>query len=302
MPHFRWSARATASVALCAAMCAATCAVAGCDAGTGNAGASANAGTTPNAGTGGSSAAYQLVQPGTLTVAITPGGLPFNTIGSTGQPSGMLAALNDDIARRLGLRVTYEATTLSGALEGLSANRYDVVSIGIIETTAREKSLTLTKPVWWGTHADVLERTDDASANLAGKRVGVNTGSIEASFAKHSLAGAQIVSEPSLTAGVDELLSGSLDGFVIGDTQARSIVARYPATLKIGLTGPQNTPIVEALNPAEKGFQEAYDRQLAELAANGTLLKLIEQYIDVTAGQVPAQLLRYWPGLLSAAR
>jgi ABC-type amino acid transport substrate-binding protein len=273
-----------------AVACVAACVVAAC-----------SSGATTGQAAGADAASLKLVQPGTLTVAITPGGLPFNTVGSNGQASGMFAVINDDIAKRLGLNVTFDATSLSGALQGLAAGRYDVISIGVIETAAREKTLTLTKPLWWGTHADVLERTGDVTTDLTGKRVGANTGSIEVTFAKSQIKGADVVSEPSLTAGLNELLSGNLAAFVIGDTQAGAILAQYPTKIKVGLTGPQNTPIVEAINSKETALKTAYDQQLTDLADNGTLLKLIEQYVHVTPAQIPAQLLQYWPGLVSSA-
>lgn len=135
-------------------------------------------------GSGGQPDGYGLADPGTITAGVTAGDAPFVSPDATGKPVGLLVDLNDVIAQRMGLGITYRMTTVSAGLALVTAGQLDMLAIGMLPTSERKKSVDFTKPFYLASD-DVVVRTGSAvkaAGDLAGKRVGAGLGSAQADF------------------------------------------------------------------------------------------------------------------------
>jgi ABC-type amino acid transport substrate-binding protein len=246
---------------------------------------------------GGKANPYGLIHPGTITAATTADDQPFVTLDNTGKPTGMLVDLNSLIAQALGAKVVYKTTDLNSAFAGLTAHQYDLISVGLVATPERKKNVAFTKAIFWGQNV-VIVRADSpakSAADLTGKRVGASQNSNQADYTKQHLPKSTLVSEPSDTAAVSQLLNGNLDSAVMGSTQASIVMPQHPGKLKIIISAPQDNPGALAINKTETKFVAAYDEQLTKLVDQGVLLKLYNKYFAQIHLPYPSKMFTIWP-------
>lgn len=250
-----------------------------------------------SASTSSKSADYGLVQDGTITAAVTAGDYPFVSPDASGKPVGMLVDLNNEISKRMGLKIVYKTTTVQAGLPALTSGQYDMMSVGLVATADRKKSVAFTKPIFWGQNVLVVPAKSTAKTipDFAGKRVGSGANSQQADFTKTNMKSSELVSEATDSAGVSQLLAGNLDAMCLGSTHVGKILQEHPGKLKIALTSPQNEPGAMAVSKKLTKFLADYNKELAVLANNGTFLKLYQKYFPDLP--YPKQMYKYWPSI-----
>jgi len=245
---------------------------------------------------------YNLITPGTITAGTQPDQPPFVAITQGGaKPEGFAVDLVEEAAKRLGLKIEYKVTNLTGVLTGISANQYDMGVAGFVMTEDRKKSADFVKPITWGFTA-VMTRTDSRAAALtdfAGKKVGVVSGAVQESFAKANMPGISLTAFHDRPAAIAQLLSGGIDGFVVGGSQAEEYIKKEN-TLKIAVQAdnPDGTSL-----PVKKGntaLVNALDTKFDELVADGTFMKLYEKWFKTLP--LSPKIVKFRPGLANAVK
>ena len=244
---------------------------------------------------------YGLIQAGTINSAIVAGGAPFSSTTKSGQPEGFLVDLNNEIAKNLGLTITYKTTVVDSALSGLTAGKYDLLSIGLVASPQRAQSAFFSKPIFYGYNDVVVKAGSPVSspADLAGKRVGASLGSSQYDYAQASLAKATLVSESLNSTAISQLSAGTVDAIVLGGTQVGTLMAESPGKYKVAFSAEQTEPGAVAISKTETKFQAAYNAQLTKLVDDGTFLKLYDKWIAPLGTPFPAKLFSTWPSLKS---
>src|SRR5205814_1259409 len=134
---------------------------------------------------------------------------PFAYAARSGKPAGFVIDVTDEAVRRLGLKVDYKATSVSGSLAGLAAGQYDLASSGLGVTKERQKSVDFTKPLFWST-VTVLTTSKSKTSTFGGfdgKRVGVVTGSSQEAQLPTRMPKAHPVRFQAPNAAVSQLLN-----------------------------------------------------------------------------------------------
>lgn len=236
---------------------------------------------------------YGLIEAGTLLSA-TSGDQPPFSVMSGGKPSGFTIDLHDEVARRLGLKVTYKQTSTDSGIQGLTAGRYDVVANGLGVTDERKKSVDFAKGEYWSTTAALTTGKSAISSidGLAGRRVAVITGSVQVAYLK-KISGAKAVEFPTQNAAVSALNSGSVDAFLVGGPDAQEYLKQFPQ-LKVSAEQPVDHPSTVAFPKDHAALRNAYDAQLAAMVQDGTYRKIYDRYFEEPPN---AKLLTIWPGL-----
>ena len=240
---------------------------------------------------------YGLATAGVITAGVPQGDAPFVSPDATGKPVGMLIELNDIIAQRMGLQIVYKLSTVGGGLPLVTAGQYDMLLADLTMSEERKKNVAFTTPFYVDAN-DVLVRTDSTAAKLddfAGKRVGAGIGSAQSAFAEQSLPNAQVVTVQTNAAGLDQLISGNLDGFVLSSVQAATVLGQHPGQLKVGVSVESVIPEAMAVNKRLTAFLDDYNQQLATTVDDGTFLKLYRKYFPGV--EYPRSMLKYWPAL-----
>jgi polar amino acid transport system substrate-binding protein len=242
---------------------------------------------------------YGLVQSGTIQSAITAGGAPFATTTKAGQPEGFLIDMDNLIAKNLGLTISYKVTTTDAALSGLTAGKYDLLSIGLVATPARAQNAAFSKPIYYGYNDVVVKAGSPVSsaASLAGKRVGVSLGSAQYDYAQASLKSATLVSESLNSTAISQLTAGTVDAIVLGGSQAGTLLTQSPGKYKVAFSAEQTSAGAVAMSKKEPKLLAAYNAQLTKLVNNGTFLKLYDKWIAPVGAPFPTALYSTFPSL-----
>jgi polar amino acid transport system substrate-binding protein len=252
------------------------------------------------AGCGGSGSSadsdkYGLQEPGTITAAVSTDQPPFASATKEGKPTGFIVDLTDEVAKRLDLKVVYKASTVPGALQGLTSGQYDLAASGLGVTAERQKSVSFTKGLYWST-TDVLTRTNSKATALSafsGKPVGAVTGSVQQDFVKQKMPGAVLTNFQTQPSAVSKLLSGGLDAFVVGGPDSDAYRKQYK-NLRVAVSAPVDHPTSMAVGKSNTKLLKATDAQLAKMVDDGTFLKIYDKWF--TEAPTP-QLIKIWPGL-----
>ncbi len=284
---FRYGRPLAGVAAIAAAISVAACGSSG-SAGSGSASAPASG-----------AASLGLIQAGVIQSAVTVGDAPLATVTKDGQPEGLLVDLDNAIAKNLGVTISYKTTTTAAALAGLTAHHYDLLSVGLSVTPARQQEVAFSKPIYSSSNSVVVRVGSSFSspASLAGKRVGASVGSTQYNFAKATLPTATLVAEQLNSTAITGLQSGTLDAIVVTNTEAGTLITETPGKFKVAYSVPEDTSSAVAIGKQETGLQTAYAAQLAKLVSNGTYLKLYDKWIAPLGQPFPVKLYDVWPSL-----
>jgi len=237
---------------------------------------------------------YNLITPGTLLTSTSGSQPPFTVVKGGGEPTGFTIDLNNEVAKRLGLKVDYKLTTSAAGIQGLTSNQYDIVGDGLGVTDERKKSIAFAKGEYWSTTAALAKKTAGINSMdaLAGKKVAVITGSVQVGYLK-KIQGAVATSFETSTAAVSALNSGSVDAFLVGGPDAEAYLKQFP-DLTIAASQPVDHETTVAFQKTNTALVNAYDKQLQAMVDDGTFKTIYQKYFS----QAPEpQLLKIWPGL-----
>ena len=240
-----------------------------------------------------------LATPGEIHAAVSTDQPPFASADKNGTPRGYIVDVTDEVAKRLHVKVSYKASTVPGALSGLTSGQYDLAASGLGVTPEREKSVAFTKALYWSTTAVLTRKPATASTltDFRGKKVGVVTGAVQEEFVDDKMPGAQKTKFQNQNAAVSQLLSGNLDAFVVGGPDAEAYLKQY-AKLTVAVQAPVDHPTSMALPKDNTALAKAVNTQLAAMVADGTLLQLYRKWF--TEPPRP-ELVKVWPKLGDSA-
>ncbi len=88
---------------------------------------------------------YHLINPGTLTVGMDLSFKPEMYLNKKGEPAGYDVALLDRLAHTMHVKLAISNLGFTGLIPGLEAKKFDLVSVGLSPTPAREKSVSFSR-------------------------------------------------------------------------------------------------------------------------------------------------------------
>jgi len=249
----------------------------------------------PSGSSSASANPYGLIAPGVITAGTNSAQPPFVVVDASGRPQGFAVDLADEVAKRLNLRIEHKVTDLQGLLAGLPANKYDMGIGGVGATAERAKNVDFVKPYYWG-YVAILTKKEASPSSLpdfGGKKVGVVSGSVQETFATTKLPGTTITKFKDQPAAIGQLLSGGIDGFVVGGVDAEEYVAKQP-TLKIAVEADTTQGTSFPIKKGNQALVDAFDTKIDEMIADGTYLRLYGKWFKHPPS---AKLVEFRPGL-----
>lgn len=237
---------------------------------------------------------YNLITPGEVLASTSGDQPPFASVDEKGNPSGFIMDINDEVFKRLDLKVTYKLSPVPAGIQGLTSQQYDMVANGLGVTDERKKSIDFAKGLYWSETALLTKEDSPASSldDFDGKKVAVVTGSVQVDYLK-KLPGAIETDFDGQNAAVSALNSGSVDAFIVGGPDAEEYLKQFP-DLKIAASSPVDHATTVAFQKGNTAFEDAYNEQVADLIADGTFQKIYKSYFS----EAPQpQLVEIWPAL-----
>lgn len=237
-------------------------------------------GGSDNGGSSGSSSSLQLINAGELKVCSDAPYLPFDKIdGNTF--TGFDGDLMTKMAAGMKLKLVPQDSSFDALKSGLAlnSNQCDVVASAMTITPERQAKLDFTDG-YYNSEQSLLVPKDSSIASiddLAGKKVGVQTGTTGESYANDNVpSDTQVVSFPDDSTMFNALKGGSVDALLqdlpvnLEHTKDGSykIVEKYDTGEQYGFAVKKgNTSLLDALNT-----------QLKDLRDNGEYKKIYDQY------------------------
>ncbi|MFM0239175.1 substrate-binding periplasmic protein [Paraburkholderia phytofirmans] len=220
--------------------------------------------------------------PGKIVAGVDANNKPYSYIDN-GKMTGFDVELVRAIAAKLGLTADFRAQDFAGLLPSVANQQVDLAAGSISITKERLKMVDfsegyLTGLLSVGTLPDSTIGADVTS--VKDKRIGVVQGTIEDTYSQSYLPGAQIVRFPNINAGFLALRNKYIDGYFIDKTLLEGLQGKYP-DLKLADKLDISASNLPAGFPMRKGnvkLEAAVNKAIGELVADGTWLKLYQQF------------------------
>ncbi len=213
-----------------------------------------------------SSNPYNLVSPGTLTVGMTLQFKPEMYLTASGKPAGYDVVLVNMLAKSMGLKLKIDNLAFTGLIPGLEAKKFDMVSVGLSPTPAREQVISFSRA--YVPYALILAESKTAMRpatiaawNSPSVTLTALTGSTDAQLAMSMFPKAKVQTFGDDTTALLQVATGRAQGAVVEDyilaqfnksngDKLQEVPFKKPLNVQYGSYGVQkgNTALVRYLN------------------------------------------------------
>lgn len=213
---------------------------------------------------------------GKLTVATSPDFPPFENLEG-GQVVGIEVEILEKICNELGIEFVLEQINFDAVLTGVQSGKYDCGMSGISVTPKREKNTLFTIPYCLAAQCIVVraDSTIATKADLAGKKISVQTGTTAAEFCSgegYALSQFEANQDAKLA-----LTQGKVDAWVVDDLTAAEL-CKGDDSVKILPESMTTEPYAFAFAFGSEDLVAEIDKILEKLIADGTIAALFEKY------------------------
>lgn len=212
---------------------------------------------------------------------------PFEYLGDNGEPDGFDIALIKAIGEKLGVEVEIQNMEFGSLITSIGS-KIDIAIAGMTVTDERKNAVDFSDSYYDAVQYVILP-ADSAIAekkDLLGKTIGCQLGTTGEYLIDDLIAEDGTTQKKSYNKAVDavnDLLNGRLDCVIIDRNPAMVFQANYPDQLKLS-DGAAFTFEAEqyaiAMPKGDTALAEKVNAALAEIKADGTFDKLVEQYIQ----------------------
>jgi polar amino acid transport system substrate-binding protein len=221
---------------------------------------------------------YHLIDRTMISVGSVDDSKPYAFADASGNFTGFDVELFRDVARRMGFdsaHVTFTGQDFSALIPSVANGRFDVGAASIGTTAAREKVVDFSDGYLVGFLSVLTSGSGiKTPADLAGKRLGILQGSLEAIYARKHFTSSSLVEFPDNNSAVSALNSGTIDAHFLDYEQAKQETRQFPS-LKVAVNIPSfDAPAGFIVQKGNDAFREAINKALHAAMQDGTWEKL----------------------------
>jgi polar amino acid transport system substrate-binding protein len=141
------------------------------------------------------------------------------------------------IAEKLGVKLEIKDITFSKLINTLDSEEVDIVIAGLTPTEKRKKVVDFSE-VYYQAIQNMLIRVEDTEkitciADLRGKKVGTQKGSIQEDIARSKISGAEFIEKETINELITHLKNGDIDAIIVEKPVAESYVLRNKSLINI---------------------------------------------------------------------
>jgi cystine transport system substrate-binding protein len=220
---------------------------------------------------------------GEIRIANTLSSPPWTYLDDANKPTGYDIDMAYELAKRMGIaKVVFVADSFKNFVEGLKTDKYDVVMNDLTPTVEREKQVDFSTP--YGVEdfrIFVLKTNADIAGQdtLAGKRVGVTTGSSNETWSRAHLVKSEILAYDNGGLVFSDLGNRRIDAVIISHFGGLKYANVNQLPIKeVGepLTYQLSAAAMAKNQPALKA---AVNKGLAEMMADGTIERIGKKWV-----------------------
>jgi lysine-arginine-ornithine-binding protein len=235
---------------------------------------------------------HSLTAPRTIRIAVEGAFPPFNYVGKDGRLRGFDVDIAKALCQQMKATCEIEPQDWDHIIPGLLAGKYDAIVSSMAITRLRLTQVAFTDPYYSyvAPHRFVARKGAGfpiTPAGLAGKRVGVQRGTVHQAFLRaHFPAAVPVVYANQAAANLD-MAAGHLD-LLLSDSVALSAgFLDTPAGKDFAFIGPSfadpevlGTGAAIALRKGDSKLRTAFNQALKAIRADGTYKKINDKYFD----------------------
>jgi ABC-type amino acid transport substrate-binding protein len=229
---------------------------------------------------------------GVLTVGISADNPPYSFYNSEFKVDGFEPALINDLAGRIGVKADLNDFAFDGLFAALQFGQVDAIIAALSITPERQELADFSNVYYIGADG-VLGPANAATINgvadLAGKRVGAQTGSVYATYLKENLVDKGL-SKPTdiflfqdVNGGVRDLKDGKLDFFMLDRLPARNFAQAEGLKVVGENFNPQRFAVAVRRG---SNLTAALNDALLKAQNDGTVTNLIQEYLKLSPNEI----------------
>ena len=226
------------------------------------------------------SGSLATVVAGKLTMATNATFPPYEMTTDSGEIEGIDIDTAKAIAEKLGLELQVDDMEFDAALLSVQQGKADMVMAGVTVTDERKAVMDFSDSYATGIQSIIVPNGSDIASpdDLAGKKIGTQRGTTGYKYCTEDYGEDSVVAFDDGATAVQNLLAGKVDCVVIDSAPAQEYV-KANAGLTILDTEYTNEDYAIGLGKDNTALQEALNKALAELKADGTIQSIIDKYI-----------------------
>ncbi|MDD2705585.1 MAG: ABC transporter substrate-binding protein [Acidocella sp.] len=218
---------------------------------------------------------------------------PFESLSPSGDFQGFDIDLGKAICAELKVKCVFVSQDFSSIIPALQARKFDAILSSMTVTPERAKQVAFSSEMYNEPTSLVIKKgtgLEPTAASLKGKTVGVESGTIQESYAKAywQPEGVNVVSYPGQDQVYADLLSGRLDASLQDSVEADYGFLRTPKGADYAFGGnvtydPKHvlgSYIAIGVRKNDTELLKKIDWAIAEIVKNGTYKKIESQYFN----------------------
>lgn len=218
---------------------------------------------------------------------------PFESLSPSGAFQGFDIDLGKAICADLKVKCVFVNQGFDGIIPALQARKFDAILSSMTVTPARAQQIDFSSEMYNEPTSLISKKGSGllpTAASLKGKTVGVESGTIQETYAKTYWQpnGVNVISYPGQDQVYADLLSGRLDASLQDSVEADYGFLKTPQGANYVLAGnvtydPQDVLgsfIAIGIRKDEPGLKAKIDKAIATILVNGTYKKIEAQYFN----------------------
>ena len=204
---------------------------------------------------------------------------PYEMTTDDGGFAGIDIEIAQAIAEKLGLELVIDDMDFNAALLAVQQGKSDMVMAGVTVDPARQKVMDFSNSYATGVQVIIVKEDSNVTADTLGDfMIGTQKGTTSDIYCSDDFGAEHVTTYDSSITAVQALINGQVDCVVVDNAPAQELVKANPG-LKILETEYITENYAIGFNKGNTQLQEAVNKALAELTADGTIQKIIDKYI-----------------------
>ena len=204
---------------------------------------------------------------------------PYEMTTDDGGFAGIDIEIAQAIPEKLGLELVIDDMDFNAALLAVQQGKSDMVMAGVTVDPDRQKVMDFSNSYATGVQVIIVKEDSNVTADTLGDfMIGTQKGTTSDIYCSDDFGAEHVTTYDSSITAVQALINGQVDCVVVDNAPAQELVKANPG-LKILETEYITENYAIGFNKGNTQLQEAVNKALAELTADGTIQKIIDKYI-----------------------
>ena len=221
----------------------------------------------------------ETIDPGKLTISTSPDFPPFEYTDDNENIVGIEPDMMKLICEKIGLELVIDAMDFDSALLAAQQGKSDAVVSGVTVTEDRKLVYDFTNTYITITQGIVSKEANNVTMDtLKDQTIGVQRGTTGHIYAEDDFGEDSVVAYDTYTTVFQALMNDQVSCILMDDAVAKAYVAQNPGlVLNVSTYEPENFAF--GISKGNTALLDAVNTALDELIADGTVQKLIDQYM-----------------------